>query len=131
MRIHWFFKEKEVDSIKNIIDKLGTDLTLLVNFYEQTLKQHPSVMPGIYKAPDILIKIMHRIHVVFNEQQEFKEAIDQENKLWCKPWEKYPSYNSLKAYLDFLKSIISPSTDILLTTDDESDDEANLMNLNA
>ena len=127
MRIHWFFKEKKVSSIDDIIDSLGTqnDLSLLINFFEQTLKQHPSVMPGVYRAPDILVPIMDRIHFVFNAQQEFNpELKDQEDKLWCKPWNKYPSYYAMKLYLDFLKSMIPPSTDILLTaTDDESDDE--------
>lgn len=127
MRIHWFFKAKKVHSIEDIIGNLGeqNDLPQLVNFFEQTLKYHPSVMTGIYRAPDILVPIMNRIHIVFNGQKatnhNLKEVEDQEENLWCKPWKKFPSYNDMKAYLDLLKSVMTPSTDILLTTtDDES-----------
>ncbi|CAM2951434.1 Uncharacterised protein [Legionella steigerwaltii] len=129
MRIHWFFKTREVNSIDDIIDTLGEqkNLSQLVNFFEQTLKQHPSVMSGIYRAPQILVSIMNRIHEVFTQQKkdntQLNEIADQEELLWPKPWQKYPSYNDMKGYLELLKSVITPSSDILLTSTEDSDEE--------
>jgi hypothetical protein len=129
MKIHWFFKNKEVPSTAEMIDKLGEqdDLSQLVNFFEETLKFHPSVMGSILQAPSILVIIMNRIHVIFNHQKEnnanLKGVEDQEEELWCKPWHKYPSYNAMKTYLDFLKTVITPSKDILLTANDDESDE--------